>query len=1129
MTRIEGYYRFATVNGSDVVFVSEDDLWLTTTSGGIARRLTAGVSECSFPRLSPDGSMVAFIAREEGHPEIYVMPAEGGLARRLTFLGSDICYVVGWHTDSKSIIFVSDSKAPFFRHNEVFEVSIDGGMPTAWNLGHAVSIAFDGKTTVIGRNNNDPARWKRYRGGTAGELWIDANGCGEFKPLIKLKSNLASPMLINGRVYFLSDHEGVGNIYSCTYSGEDISRHTDHDKYYVRYPSSDGKMIAYTAGGDLHILDTTVDDGGIKLDVRISASPRHAVRRFVPAAQYLEEVTVHPNGHSVGLIARGQPFTFPFWEEAVIQHGFGSKARYRMMSWLPNGTEFVVINDLSGYERLEVHNSAKTIQPEYVTDEDIGRVIELSVSPVGKKLAIANHRHEVVIVDIDAKSVKVFDRSPADRISGLSWSPDGKWLAYSYSPHPNMCNLRIGDSSTGDIKDVTRPLRSDLCTSWDPEGKYLYFLGAREFNPIYDALQFDLSFPYAFRPYLLTLRNDVKSPFVPEPKPLFENPKDEKNAKDDEEDEEEEAADEESEGKVLESEAAADATTDTTDTAESEDDEEEDAEKPDPVEIDFEGIEDRILAFPIEEGKYGQIAGLKGRVLFTSYPLETIKRHERPEDEDNEEASLFAYDYSEQRIGTLAEKVGNFDIGLDNRTVVYYARESLRVIDGLMAMPEATPDKPADEYGRKGGWIDVNRAQVMIEPYAEWRQMFDETWRLQREHFWDPTMSSIDWDAVYERYSALLPKINSRVELSDLIWEMQGELGTSHAYESGGDNRVTPPYHRGFLGAEFEWDNEKLGYRVTEILRGDSWDPDADSPLAQPGLAIKQGDLVVAVGGRPATRESSLDELLINCAGGDVMLSITSATDGTTRYVPVKALRQERDLRYRNWVEANRKYVHQKTNGCIGYLHVPDMGPWGFAEFHRNFLSEIHRDGLLVDVRYNRGGHVSPLLLEKLARRRVGYDVSRWGVPIPYPPESVAGPMVAVTNQFAGSDGDIFSHCFKLYKLGPLVGKRTWGGVIGIWPRHTLVDGTITTQPEFSFWFSDVGWKVENYGTDPDYEVDFAPQDYRNQTDPQIDKAIDLINEQLKQSPFNLPNFGERPNLALPILQRGKRKVEKTP
>jgi tricorn protease len=418
-----------------------------------------------------------------------------------------------------------------------------------------------------------------------------------------------------------------------------------------------------------------------------------------------------------------------------------------------------------------------------------------------------------------------------------------------------------------------------------------------------------------------------------------------------------------------------------------------------------------------------------------------------------------------------------------------------------------------DQPGRRSGWLDLRRATIRIEPREEWAQMYHEAWRMQTEHFWDESMSGIDWNLVRERYAKLLPLVRTRAELSDLMWEMFGELGTSHAYEIGGDHRRPPEYRRGFLGADLEWDEEIEGLRILKIYRGDSWNRDSDSPLAEPGLDIHEGDAIVAVSGRTLTREQSLDELLMTASDREVQLTIASGKK--RRRVIVRALRDERMLRYRAWVEANRRHVHDRTGGRVGYVHIPDMGPWGFSEFHRGFLSEFNRDALIVDVRYNRGGHVSPLLLEKLARKRVGYDVTRWGPPVPYPPESVGGPMVALTNQFAGSDGDIFSHCFKLYKLGPLVGKRTWGGVVGINPYHRLVDGTITTQPEFSFWFVDVGWRVENYGTDPDYDVDVAPQDTRAGRDPQMDKALELV-AQLTASQNGKPKFDARPDLAIP-------------
>jgi tricorn protease len=359
--------------------------------------------------------------------------------------------------------------------------------------------------------------------------------------------------------------------------------------------------------------------------------------------------------------------------------------------------------------------------------------------------------------------------------------------------------------------------------------------------------------------------------------------------------------------------------------------------------------------------------------------------------------------------------------------------------------------------------------------------------------------------------------VRTRSELSDVIWEMHGELGTSHAYEIGGDLRCPPEYQRGFLGADFRFDESAGVWRIERIYRGDSWNREVDSPLAEPGSNLHEGDALLAIGGKTLTRDFGPNQALVNTAGREVAIAVRTALG--ERRLSFKTLESEQALRYRAWVEANRALVHEQTNGDIGYVHVPDMGPWGFSEFHRGYLSEFDRKGLIVDVRYNRGGHVSPLLLEKLARKRVGYDVSRYSnKPMPYPPESVAGPIVAITNQFAGSDGDIFSHCFKLYKLGPLVGKRTWGGVIGINPYHRLVDGTITTQPEFSFWFKDVGWNVENHGTDPDYDVDIAPHDYRDGKDPQMDFALRLIVEAARNFNEPYPDLATKPSLPLPNL-----------
>lgn len=1120
----DGYYRFAAIAGDRVFFVCEDDIWSVPAAGGAAQRLTTGRGEFSMPRVSPDGKYVAFVGREEGHPEVFLIPAEGGLPRRLTYLGADVLNVVGWSSDSQSVHFICDDSQAFFRATDAFRISAAGGSPECFHWGHVASFDLrpDGRA-VVGRNASDPARWKRYRGGTSGDIWIDRRGNGKFERLLDLEGNAVWPMLIGERVYFLSDHEGIGNIYSCRPDGSDLEKHTHQNRYYARFPSTDGKRIAYTAGGDIFVFDPRTGKE-TKVEVRAPASTYQIQRKFVRASEYLEDYSPHPDGHSVALIMRGQPLTLGNFEGPVLQHGEGSRVRYRLCEWLPDGKRFVVLNDRDGFERLELHYADQSNPPRLITAKEMGRITALSVSGDGTRVAMSNHRYELIVVDIEKGSIKTLDRSPAERIAGFEWSPDSNWIAYSWASHPDLFIIRVVNVSTGAKHDITEPVRADVAPSWDPDGRYLYFLGSRDFYPVLDSMSFDYGFPKGRRPFLVTLRKDVPSPFLSEPraipgrKPSRPQPEAVRKAS------ASRTAGGDAQMKRLYKKALDEAYRDLKNELEKSKRRAKPApQKAPPLKIDFDGIESRVLAFPVPEGRYGQILGARGRVLFTLYPVQGIRPDFSWYDEDRLKANLMAYDFEDEKSGVIFREINELKLSFDYQTLYYRSGKRIRAVDASEKIPgDGRQPQIPSTIGRETGLLDLGRAQVMVSPQAEWAQMYDEAWRLQKEHFWDERMSDIDWDLVREKYSCLLHRIRTRSEVSDLIWEMQGELGTSHAYEMGGDYRRSPWYRQGFLGADLTWDARRKGYRIERICRGDSWDSDASSPLSRPGLDVSEGDVILAVNGYQVSAELSVGELLLNQAGKEVSLTLVTGRT-RPRTVTVKTLRHERALRYRDWVESNRRYVHEKTRGRIGYIHIPDMGPLGFAEFHRGYLAEVNREGLVVDVRYNRGGHVSPLLLEKLARKRVGYDVSRWGPPHPYPQESVAGPMVALTNEFAGSDGDIFSHCFKLYKLGPLVGRRTWGGVIGIWPRHRLVDGTITTQPEFSFWFADVGWGVENYGTDPDYVVDIPPHDFAAGRDPQMDRAIELIQKDLKSKPFKLPDFSQKPSLPLPDSPNGRR------
>ncbi|HEU5368093.1 MAG TPA: PDZ domain-containing protein, partial [Ktedonobacterales bacterium] len=472
------------------------------------------------------------------------------------------------------------------------------------------------------------------------------------------------------------------------------------------------------------------------------------------------------------------------------------------------------------------------------------------------------------------------------------------------------------------------------------------------------------------------------------------------------------------------------------------------------------------------------------------------------------------YDFERRKQEHLADEIGDFHVTADGKTLLYYSNDKLRVLKAGEKPPELQgPER--DKPGRESGWLDLGRVKVSIRPGAEWRQMFGEAWRLQREQFWVADHAGVDWQAVRQRYEPLVERITSRGELSDLFWEMQGELGSSHAYEFGGEYRPHPEYRQGFLGVDWRFDADEGVYRIAYLVRGDPWDAKNTSPLLAPGVNANVGDAVLAINGQRLAPERGPQQLLVNQAETEVQVLLQPA-GGEPRSVTVRALADENGARYRDWLEANRRLVHEQTQGRVGYVHIPDMWADGFAEFHRYYLTEYDHQALIVDVRWNGGGAVSGLILEKLARPRLGYDFQRWAPPNPYIYHSPRGKLVAITDENAGSDGDIFSHSFKMMGLGPLIGKRTWGGVIGISPYLPLVDGTITTQPEFSFWFNDVGWGVENYGTDPTIDVDYTPQDYARGFDAQLARGVAEALRLVEEYPAATPTPDKPPRRGFP-------------
>lgn len=1074
-----GYYRQPTLNRDRIVFVSEDDLWSVPVSGGVAQRLSAGLGKATHPALSYDGQWLAFTSTEEGHSEVFVMPADGGPSERLTFLGCET-RVIGWTRDQK-IVFASNHQHAFSRITDIYTVDPQTREIHKIPCGPATHIDFDpnGRMLISRHGGTDLAYWKRYRGGRAGEIWLDRSGRGEFQKLLKWPANTARPFWYKDRIVFISDHQGIGHVYSVHQDGEDLQAHTQNRDFYARGLALHESRVAYHAGGDLYTFDFLTEPKPRKVEVIYRSSRTQLNRRFVSAPSYLEDFELHPNGERVTVSARGKAFSFDLWKGPVAVHGQEAPVRTRLSRFLKDGLRLVMVSDEGGEEALEIHDSQNRTSVTRLAGLELGRILDLKVSPVADEVLLVNHRNELIWVDLGKRQSKVLDRSLCSRIYGFNWSPDGRYVAYSMSRTIRSSQIRICDLKTSDIHDVTQPVLRDVSPFFDPSGDYLYFLSYRELDPVYDNLHFDLSFPRGCRPYLLTLRKDVLPPLSPD-QPSRAARKD----KDKNKDTETKARDAAAEPVVAQ------------------------------IEIDFDGIAERIVALPLGDGRYGQIAANKEKFFFTRLPIEGSLNKDWTSREPSARAHLEAFDFATEKTETLVNSVTSFRLSRDGKHIIYRSGNALRVIKS-----GEKPGRESDDL-RRNGWLDLERVQIPVHPQAEWQQMYREAWRLQRDHFWTEDMSKVDWQRVYDRYRPLLDRVGTRSEVSDLIWEMQGELGTSHAYEVGGDYRPDPHYGIGQLGVDYIFDDQEKAYRLTSVLKGDLWDDTTSSPLARAGLCLRAGDFLLAIDGQPLSRELRPERALVQRAGRDVAVTFRRKNETEAQTRSVRTLRSEQKLRYREWVENNRRLVHERSGGKIGYIHIPNMGPFGYAEFHRSFLAEVDREGLIIDVRYNGGGHVSELLLEKLARRRIGYCKSRWMGMVPYPEEAPVGPMVALTNEYAGSDGDIFSHSFKLLGLGPLLGRRTWGGVIGISPSHSLVDGGFTTQPEYSFWFQDVGWKVENYGTEPDLEVDISPTDYVAGRDTQLVEALRVCLERTERHaeslPSILPKMEDGPDLSLP-------------
>ncbi|MBD7993793.1 PDZ domain-containing protein [Arthrobacter sp. Sa2CUA1] len=1138
------YLRYPDLHGDRVAFVAEDDVWVAPLSGGRAWRVSSLQLPARNPKFSPDGSRIAWTVVQGGAPEVVTADTEGGDFRQLTFWGNQNTRVRGFSAAGR-VIATSPFEFEDFRLRWAYEVPLDGSAPVRLPYGPLDTFAEgpalgDERPVVIGSVlSREPARWKRYRGGTAGKLWIDADGNGEFIRLMpELDGNLAYPMWVQGRIAFFSDHEGYGNIYSVTPQGTGLRRHTDFQDFYVRHPSSDGTRIVFESAGQLWLLET-LDSEPVRLDIRLGSAgtgrrprPLNAARSLsaaMPAADGTASVVeshgtlhwlAHKDGPSrvieatSGVRARlGRPLSGgravfvadPGNEEALfIKDVFaslpaGSPAPAPAAPEAPAAAELELPKPVSAAGRAhgaaEAAAAGTDASVRTGKDTDTGpasgaseavlasqdtametgtfripfdtptRTAELLPSPDGKLVAVATEKGQVYLLDVDARELQLIADEGHGAVEELAFSPDSRWLAWAEpvvgEGARSRIRLRETSGSAPETRDVTDGRFHDHSPSFTPDGRFLAFLSERSFDPVYDTHGFDLGFPTSTKPFMVALAAATPSPFGPaahvveEPKP---------------------------EGTVA-----------------SDDPESSGTASPKEVRVDVDRLSERLIAVPVPQGRYSKLRAADGALLWLAEDVYGVTGDGRAHSADRDPGKrLERFDLGKKDVSVLVPALGDYELSGDGGTVVLQHEHRLR------AVPAGAR---ADEDSAESTDIDLARIRVLLEPVKVWGQAFDEAWRLQRDFFWTPDMGGLDWDAVHARYRPLVENLGSHDDLVDLLWELHGELGTSHAYVTPAPVAEPGAGAQGFLGADLR--PGPGGWEVVRILDPESSDPQAISPLSAPGADVGPGDIISAVDGLPVPADKGPAALLIGAAGRVVELSVVRPEEGAAprqRRIAVIPLRSEERLRYQNWVNGNRRAVRSASEGRFGYLHIPDMVASGWAQLHRDLDSEAAKDALIIDVRHNRGGHTSQLVAELIGRKVTAWSLPRGEQPGTYPAQSPRGPVVLLADEFAGSDGDIVTQVAKLRGIGPVIGTRTWGGVVGIDGRFALADGTGVTQPRYAYWFTGgIGFGVENRGVEPDIEVPYPPHAYAAGEDPQLEHGVGILKEMLSELPTDQP------------------------
>ncbi|MDT8341169.1 MAG: PDZ domain-containing protein [Longimicrobiales bacterium] len=1051
-------FRYPDVSADRITFVYAGDVWVAPREGGTAVRLSSPAGEESFPRFSPDGSRIAYSGNYDGNLDVYVVPTLGGEPTRVTWHPIPD-RMIDWDPDGESLLYASSRESGKQRWNQFYRVRPDGRFVEKLPLEHAEfgALSPDGRRIAFMQRQRDTRTWKRYRGGWAPDIHVFDLATYASENVTDHPANDGSPMWAGDRLYFLSDRgpEQRFNLWARDADGT-VRQVTDFDAWDITYPAIGPRDIVFQAGGRLYLFElATEETREVAIDVVTDRAALHP--RMEAVGDLIQWGDVSATGQRAVFEARGDIFTVPAEHGPVRNLTRTPGVAERLPSWSPDGVHVAYWSDASGEYELVLARADGTGEPRTLTSLGAGFRYAVSWSPDSERAAFVDQVGGIRVIEVATGAVRAVEQSPTWLSHGplqglsLSWSPDGRWLTWAFSEAAYGSAVRIWDAESGEVHRVTSGFYNDTNPVFGTEGTYLYLFTARALQPVYSALQGTWIYPNATQVAAIPLRADVPSPLAPR-------------------------SDDEPGGEDVAPGSGADR-------AEEADEAEGGAAGAEAVEIDFTDFERRLVVLPAEPGNYAGLAAAQGKVVYHRQP--------RAGATPGSPSPLVMWDPASREEKTIVENAGLFRISADGKKVLVRVGPRLGIVDLAPGQKVETP-------------LRTDEMEAQVDPRAEWRQMYADAWRMMRDYFYDGAMHGVDWPAIREAYAPLIEDAVTRWDVNFVIGEMIAEVNSSHTYRGGGDTEAGPSRRVGLLGVD--WELRDGAWRIRRIVRGAPWDNEVRSPLDRPGVDVAEGDFVLAVNGRPVTGDRDPWAAFDGLAGETVTLTVASDARGSDpREVLVETLADETRLRNLEWIERNRQRVDALSGGRVGYVYVPSTGIDGQTELLRMYAAQIEKEALIIDERFNNGGQIPDRFVELLNRPANSWWVGRYGEQLPFPNVGHQGPKAMLINGWAGSGGDAFPYYFRHEGLGPLIGTRTWGGLIGISGNPALIDGGSVSVPTFRMYGTDGEWFAEGHGVEPDIEVPEDPTALARGEDPQIERAVRELLRALEADPVVIP------------------------